>query len=74
MLGKGTRDKIPPIDFNGCVSKNELQKLIREERTFIVEKLNQIMQSINTLWPSGLKILSNDDLNNTVMILMMMMI
>ena len=49
MLGKGTRDETPPIDFNDCVSKNELQKLIRGEHTFIDEKLNQVMQSINTL-------------------------
>ena len=49
MLGKGTRDETPPIDFNDCVSKNDLQKLIRGEHTFIDEKLNQVMQSINTL-------------------------
>ena len=49
MIGKGIREDAFRTDFNECVSKDNLQKLIQNERTFIDGKLNDIMQTINTL-------------------------
>ena len=38
-----------PSDFNECVSKDELKKLIDDQRTYIDRKFNELMRSINGL-------------------------
>jgi len=36
-----------PTDFNECISKDELKKLVDDQRTYIDEKFNEMMRSIN---------------------------
>ena len=43
-LGKGGES---PTDFNECVSKDELKKLVDDQRTYIDGKFNEMMCSIN---------------------------
>ena len=38
-----------PTDFNECVSKNELQKLVDDQRTYINGKFDELMRTINGL-------------------------
>ena len=38
-----------PRDFNECVSKNELQKLVDDQRTYIDGKFDELMHTINGL-------------------------
>ena len=38
-----------PTDFNKCVSKNELQKLVDDQRTYIDGKFDELMRTINGL-------------------------
>src|SRR6185437_9815587 len=38
-----------PMDFNECVSKNELQKLVDDQRTYIDGKFDELMRTINGL-------------------------
>ncbi|KAG2538416.1 hypothetical protein PVAP13_9NG430214 [Panicum virgatum] len=38
-----------PTDFNECVSKNELQRLIDDQRTYIDGKFDELMRTINGL-------------------------
>ena len=38
-----------PTDFNECVSKNELQKLVDDQRTYIDGKFDELMRTINGL-------------------------
>ena len=45
-LGKGGES---PTDFNECVSKDELKKLVDDQRTYIDGKFNEMMRSINGL-------------------------
>ena len=37
------------MDFNECVSKNELQKLADDQRTYIDGKFDELMRTINGL-------------------------
>ena len=46
MPGTGGKS---PTDFNKCVSKNELQKLVDDQRTYIDEKFDELMRTINGL-------------------------
>ena len=59
--GKGNEDA--PIDFNDCVSKNEL-------RAVLDDKFNEILQQI-TNWLRGLKMLNNDILNHVLKMMRM---
>ena len=36
-----------PTDFNECISKDELKKLVDDQRTYIDGKFNEMMRSIN---------------------------
>ena len=38
-----------PTDFNECVSKDELKKLVDDQRTYINGKFNELMRTINGL-------------------------
>ena len=38
-----------PTDFNECVSKNELQKLVDDQRNYIDGKFDELMRTINGL-------------------------
>ena len=38
-----------PLDFNECVSKDELKKLVDDQHTYIDGKFNETMRSINGL-------------------------
>ena len=38
-----------PTDFNECVSKDELKKLVDDQRTYIDGKFNEMMRSTNGL-------------------------
>ena len=38
-----------PTDFNECVSKNELQKLVDDQRTYINGKFDELMRTVNGL-------------------------
>ena len=38
-----------PTDFNECVSKNELQKLVDDQRNYIDGKFDELMRTINSL-------------------------
>ena len=38
-----------PTDFNECVSKNELQKLVDDQRTYIDGKSDELMRIVNGL-------------------------
>ena len=38
-----------PTDFNECVSKNELQRLVDDQRTYIDGKFDELMRTINSL-------------------------
>ena len=46
MTGSGKGGE-SPTDFNECVSKDELKKLVDDQRTYIDGKLNEMMRSIN---------------------------
>ena len=46
MTGSGKGGE-SPTDFNECVSKDELKKLVDDQRTYIDEKCNEMMRSIN---------------------------
>ena len=37
------------MDFNECVSKNDLQKLVDDQRTYIDGKFDELMRTINGL-------------------------
>ena len=36
-----------PSDFNECVSKDELKRLVDDQRTYIDEKFNEMLRSVN---------------------------
>ena len=38
-----------PSDFSECVSKNELQRLVDDQRTYIDGKFDELMRTINGL-------------------------
>jgi hypothetical protein len=44
--GKGEES---PSDFNECVSKDELTRLLDDQRTYITEKFEEMMQTVNNL-------------------------
>ena len=46
MTGSGKGGE-SPTDFNECVSKDELKKLVDDQRTYIDGKFNEMMRSIN---------------------------
>ena len=48
MIGSGKEGE-SPLDFNECVSKDELKKLVDDQRTYIDRKFNETMRSINGL-------------------------
>ena len=37
------------MDFNECLSKNELQRLVDDQRTYIDEKFDELMRTVNGL-------------------------
>ena len=37
------------MDFNECLSKNELQRLVDDQRTYIDGKFDELMRNINGL-------------------------
>ena len=46
MSGTGRES---PSNFNECVSKNKLQRLVDDQRTYIDEKFDELMRTINGL-------------------------
>jgi hypothetical protein len=48
MSGSGN-DVESPTNFNDCVSKAELQKFADDQRTFMIEKFDEMMSHINNL-------------------------
>ena len=62
--GSGQGNEDAPIDFNDCVSKNELHAVLDD-------KFNEILRKSPT-WQRGLKILNNDILNHVLKMLLMM--
>ena len=47
MSGSGKDDLESPADFNECVSKTELTKLLADQRTYMEEKFGELMRHIN---------------------------
>ena len=47
MSGSGKDDLESPADFNECVSKTELTKLLADQRTYKEEKFGELMRHIN---------------------------
>jgi hypothetical protein len=45
-LGKGVES---PSDFNECASKDELKRLLDDQRTYINEKFEEMMKTVNNL-------------------------
>ncbi|CAN6355623.1 unnamed protein product [Urochloa humidicola] len=48
MTGK-EKETGSPTDFNDCVSKAELHKLVEEQKTFMTEKFDEMMRHISVL-------------------------
>ncbi|CAN6355662.1 unnamed protein product [Urochloa humidicola] len=48
MTGK-EKETESPTDFNDCVSKAELHKLVEEQKTFMTEKFDEMMRHISGL-------------------------
>ena len=48
MTGSGKGGK-SPTDFNECVSKDELKKLVDDQRTYIDGKFEELMRTVNGL-------------------------
>ena len=46
MSGTGRES---PSNFNECVSKNKLQRLVDDQRTYIDRKFDELMRTINGL-------------------------
>jgi hypothetical protein len=38
-----------PLDFNECVFKDELMRLLDDQRTYITKKFEEMMQTVNNL-------------------------
>jgi hypothetical protein len=49
MSGGLGKEVEPPSDFNKCVSKDELTRLLDDQRTYITKKFEEMMQTINNL-------------------------
>ena len=74
MTGSGKGGE-SPSDFNECISKDEIKKLVDDQRTYIDEKFNEMMSSINGL-VTRLSMLNNipldSDTDATLMMVMRM--
>ena len=62
MTGSGKGGE-SPTDFNECVSKDELKKLVDDQRTYIDGKFNEMMRNIMEL-SHALSILNNIPLDS----------
>jgi hypothetical protein len=49
MLGGSSKGVESPSDFNECVYKDELTRLLDDQRTNITKKFEEMMQTVNNL-------------------------
>jgi hypothetical protein len=60
--GKGVES---PLDFNECVSRDELTRLVDDRRTYMNEEFDELMHTVNSLviW---IKHVNNDLLHGSL--------
>ena len=61
------------MDFNECVSKDELKRLVDDQRTYIDGKFNELMRTINGL-VTRLSMLNNSLLDGSTDATLMMVL
>ena len=72
MTGLGKEGE-SPTDFNECISKDELKKLVDDQRTYIDGKFNELMRTINGL-VTRLSMLNNSLLDGSTDATLMMVL
>jgi hypothetical protein len=49
MSGRSGKGVESPLDFNECVSKDELTRLLDDQRTNVNEKFEEMVKTVNNL-------------------------